>query len=396
MRAYIHLMLKQYELGMIDVKASKDLAYEINNDEQVAFMIIREAQFLSATGHLQAAIDSCETAYQMYVEQDNLQQQLYALGVKRAMQADNGQWEEAYHTLADVFRHQEKVFNETTAKNTSKYEVEFKTAEKEKALAETQLKLANRQKWIYGLGSGALALLFLGLFINQRSKRKAEMEKDRILREEQEQRMKAVIEAENKERTRIAQDLHDGVAQSMAAVRMRVSAWEDEVLETEEITNEDYADTLKLIDQTCDEVRSISHQMMPAILRKKGLILALDQLANHFEKSFGIKTMFTHRFDPATRFSEITESTLYRITQELLNNSYKHAGAQAINIDLSARDAFLELYYRDDGKGMDLSLNSKSTAGLDGIKNRAEIVNGTVELASSPGKGIQYKISVPK
>lgn len=220
-------------------------------------------------------------------------------------------------------------------------------------------------------------------------------EQERLLLElnaSQKQRFRNVIEAVERERKRIAIDLHDGLGQLLSTVKLNVSALEDQIQpEDEQI----YDTALNLLDEACTEVREISHNMMPSTLIRMGFLPALKESAAQINKSGKIQVSIhaeTYQAYP----DESRDVALYRACQELLNNVIKYSGANEVIIKLVQTDSRLFISIKDDGKGFDTELLHSSTGiGWSNIYSRIGMLNGNVEVHSILNEGTTVKIDVP-
>ena len=206
----------------------------------------------------------------------------------------------------------------------------------------------------------------------------------------QQQRTQAVLEAEERERIRIARDLHDGIGQTLAAARMTLGNYIfKKNIDSVEITN-----SLDLLEETIREVREISHNMMPSSLTKFGLTSALKQLANKIN-ALGNIELELQIIGIKERFDEKTELTLYRIVQEVISNIIRHAEAKKVNIELIKHDDELILIIEDDGKGFDTENIKNNGIGLKNIATRVEYLNGSVIFDSTIGRGTSVIVEIP-
>lgn len=204
--------------------------------------------------------------------------------------------------------------------------------------------------------------------------------------EQEKLRNKMIIEAEEKERTRIAKDLHDSLGQMLAALKMNLNSLSDSA------KNEQFKKTAQILDDTIGEMRSISHAMMPESLVKNGLAKALMDISNHVEAK---QTKVNVNVGNWKGWDTTGEYVLYRITQELLNNTLKHAEAKNVNIELNQFDDEINLIYEDDGKGFEMSSIKSDGIGLQNMNNRISSINGYIEFDSKPGIGTTAIISIP-
>jgi two-component system NarL family sensor kinase len=257
---------------------------------------------------------------------------------------------------------------------------------------QSQAILLGKQKLVLILLIGVLVSAFiLALLLYSRYKAK---QKTLLLEETARQeklRFRAMLESEEKERMRIAKELHDSLGQMLSTARLNVSALNGSVpKEDEDLLNT----SLKIIDNACEEVRSISHNMMPAALMRLGLVKAVQEMVSEINRAHRLKAELVA--DEAIRFTEEKEIAVYRIIQEVVNNMIRHAGATEISIQLSASSEKISLAIKDNGKGFDAAEISDSK-GL-GWKNsfsRVGLLNGTMAVDSVIGKGTAVLISFP-
>jgi len=285
-----------------------------------------------------------------------------------------------------------KVKYETEKKEKAllKEKAENERLQKEKAL--TEIRLYSRNKWIIGIISASLILIFFILFISQRNKRKAQAEKDSVIISEREKGLKAVFNAQEEERKRIAKDLHDGIGQQISAIKMYFQNLSKGIIETKPELKEDILKVEKMITDTGADVRTISHQMMPKALTELGLVDALeDLLENSFFKT-NVKYSFEN-FGLKKRLPSNIEIALYRIAQELFNNIIKHSGAKKVDVQLMKMEKHCILIVQDDGLGIPESETSDGI-GMLNINNRLSTINGNLNMDSGKGEGTTATIRI--
>lgn len=188
------------------------------------------------------------------------------------------------------------------------------------------------------------------------------------------------------ERRRLARELHDGIGPYLTSLKHYIeNRVENEVKKTE---------MKKIVDDTISEIRLMSNALMPASIDDFGIGVTLTNFIENLKKS----TTVTIEYEDLTQqeSSNITNQQaihLFRICQELINNSLKHANAKNIRITLSEFDDFISLYYFDDGIGFDIN-TVKLGLGISNIKERVEICNGTITINTNPGITI-FEIELP-
>jgi signal transduction histidine kinase len=201
-----------------------------------------------------------------------------------------------------------------------------------------------------------------------------------LIRKQKEESLNKIIEGQENERTRIAKELHDGIVQDLTILKMNLA-------------NNNYREEIEpKLSKITKELREISYQMMPIALKELGLIPALEDL---FDRSFtqkGIAFNF-EAFLIEERLDEKVEVNIYRICQELINNTLKHANATEINIVLRKKDDILTLIFEDNGQGFDV-LNVKNGIGLTSLKSRLDAIEGQIEFDSTINKGTTAFIKI--
>ncbi len=214
------------------------------------------------------------------------------------------------------------------------------------------------------------------------------------LADQREENTRVLLTGIERERQRIAQDLHDGSGVQLAAIRMKLTLL-DEQLETPEKKAKLQA-VMTDLDNAQHEIRAISHNLMPKTLSKLGLIPALDELVNKLNSADpSVRISFFRQFD-AKRFSETARVNSYRIVQELLSNAIKHAGASMISLQLIQDNQSLVISIEDDGRGFDTAEISASPGiGLQNIQSRATLMGGEVRIDSGKEKGTFISVSLP-
>lgn len=197
-----------------------------------------------------------------------------------------------------------------------------------------------------------------------------------------------VLSAQEAERHRIAQELHDEVGQTLTAVVLQLKRAAD-------LAPDPLQDDLRQVQETTraglDEIRRIARRLRPGVLEELGLHSALRALAAEFSTS-GL-TVVDRCGHGLPAFDEQTELVLYRVAQEAVTNAARHAGADRVEIHLAARPGGgAELLVRDDGKGVG---NVSEGAGIRGMRERALLIGAVLEVGAAPGGGTDVRLAVP-
>jgi two-component system NarL family sensor kinase len=299
--------------------------------------------------------------------------------------------------------YKDSLLNENNSRTVSDIETKYQTEKKDLEISKqsleiqnSQLELGKKKTQLYiSLASVFLVLLLSYLFYTRYRLKQKQLLDEELLRQ-QDLRSKAIIEAEEKERIRIAKDLHDGVGQQLSAVKMNLSAFESALKTDNEATRAEKLKLLmELVDESVKEVRAVSHNMMPNALLRSGLVSAVREFVNKISTS-GLLKIDLEITGLSGRLEGTTETVLYRVLQECVSNIIKHAKATSVSIQLIKHDSYLNLMLEDNGKGFDTSrINDFAGIGLKNIISRVQFLNGTIEFDSQLGKGTTVIIDIP-
>jgi signal transduction histidine kinase len=277
----------------------------------------------------------------------------------------------------------------------TKYENEklgqdLELARQEKEYAEIKLTQGRTQLLLllFILISMTGAAIFL--FYRHQQRQKAALDAEKII--EQETRLHAVLEGQEEERRRIARELHDGLGQTIGAIKLNYRTLALKATTQDHL--EDFKKIEFMLDSASSEVRSISHQMMPKELEQFGLIAAVEGTLNLNLANSPVEYQFEHAgFEE--RIGNQEELVLFRILQELVNNVLKHSGADRLVVQLLRRANHAVLNVSDNGIGFDVEKHEKKGIGLLNIAGRVDGAKGSFHCESSPGNGTIVTIRIP-
>jgi PAS domain S-box-containing protein len=205
----------------------------------------------------------------------------------------------------------------------------------------------------------------------------------------------SIIEAEEKERKRVAKDLHDGLGPLLSSIKLYVNELQSTDTDDNE-KKEMLKYTNELIDDAVSSTRTIANNLMPSVIKDYGLVKALHSFCNKLNVAKSVNISFNTK-DESRRYDKTIEITLYRVLMELINNSIKHASAKNIGITFSEENNLLNILFNDDGIGFDVDQTLRDPnigMGLNNIINRVKSLQGTCEFDSKVGKGIVVKIEI--
>lgn len=216
-------------------------------------------------------------------------------------------------------------------------------------------------------------------------------EKTLELEGERAKRLRSVLDGQELERQRLSRELHDGLGQRIIALKLKL----------ENVNASEQCDTMGMLreikvnfDETIDEIRRMSNNLMPAVLHEFGLPTALRNLLDGLSDHSQIKGSFTveGKYDD---LDKITKTYLYRIAQEGINNAVKHADASHVLLKIERSAATIRLIIEDDGRGFDpRKMHACDGNGLFNMRERTELLNGQIVIKARPGKGTVIRVVI--
>ncbi len=286
----------------------------------------------------------------------------------------------------------DSLLNAKHLKNVEDLNVQYETEKKEQqiALQESQLgvqeaRLQRNQLFLIVLILVAFLLITLVVLVRNREKRKQELIRRESELKVREAEINAVINSQEKERNRFAQDLHDGFGQLISVLKMNLANLNSNGKTATEDRVEVFEKSEAVINDMYSELRNICFDLMPQTLVKNGLVAALKEFGIRVTET-GQKTLEVLVFDADERLPELIEVSLYRICQEWVNNILKYSDAQLITLQLTRDQNELTLSIEDDGKGFNTAaFYSGKGNGWRNISSRLNLINGVFELDSREG-----------
>ena len=236
----------------------------------------------------------------------------------------------------------------------------------------------------------AVALLLFFFFSRKKIVEK-ELERKELEIGHQKEIIHATILTQEKERKRIAQDLHDDISSKLNVILLNSNFLIDGELSADEYTKVN-ENIIKVTKKTLGNARKIAHDLLPPILEKFGLQSAIEELVDEFNMSRKVYIESNIEY-PEDRLSSTQELHVFRIVQELVNNSVRHGKAERIDLDFMEKDEELALNYKDNGVGFSAEvIEEKKGLGMKNIESRVELLNGDLLIKSAIDEGIEVSI----
>jgi two-component system, NarL family, sensor kinase len=385
-------LLKSVEL--FDNKPNPE--YSSNVYRLLGSVAIKDKTFEKAERYLQESLKYA----QQFGQKDRLWDILYELSTAQHLLGKN---DEAYQSLQASYTLRDSATALSRLSIINEMQAKFDVVQKDNELKINQLDLTKRtleRNWVIAVALllGCLSLvIFLGFRHRIRTNKQiaqqaSELQQQRILQLEQAAQLdtlNAMMEGQEQERTRIANDLHDGLGGLLTSVKAHFNG-------LKKTTDEHhlFQKTNQLIDDACVEVRRISHNMMPRALAISGLHGALEDLSVDLEKQGIHCNLEIIGLD--TPVDTAKSVVIYRIIQELVNNVVKHANADHLLLQLMRNNDSLTIIVEDNGRGFDLQQEQLNKGlGLSSIESRVKFLQGTITWDAVPGEGVMVSIELP-
>ncbi len=239
----------------------------------------------------------------------------------------------------------------------------------------------------------AFAFVLLAGF-SQRRILKEKMNAQALEIEHREELLHSTILTQEEERRRIAKDLHDDLGSKLNVLKLNLyqfKKYSDNSPAFLEVMDE----VKSLLNTTIGTTRRISHELLPPTLQDFGLPTALEELCDGFSRT-GTIDIDLDLEDSDLRLPEVnSELQLFRVVQELINNSIRHGAAQNIALSLRQNPQSFQLHYQDDGKGFDVKkLEERKGLGLKNIDSRLHMIGASIRYESAPGEGVKAFIEL--
>lgn len=382
------------DTGELYLKRSISMREQMNELNELAYTYNYLGENYERKGELKKAERWIKKALNLAIEIKNNKQNYEAYESLSDFFARNKMYDSAYKYLQLYKSFRDSIRRLDNEQLIAELNTKYETEKKEKKIQEQEFQLSKKNYWITGISILLVLGTLLGYSYYRRYKLKQQAAIQDAVMKQQELATKAVIEAEENERQRIAGDLHDGVGQMMSAARINLSAVTQELEFKDEQLKDRFNNALKLVDDSCTEVRTVSHNIMPNALLKNSLAAAVRSFLNKIDEKVLKIDLYTEGLNE--KIDENTETVLYRIVQECVNNVIKHANANKLDISLIKDEGEISVTIEDNGNGFDTSKMDKvEGVGLKNIKSRVSYLKGNIEWDSAIGRGTVVSIHIP-
>jgi signal transduction histidine kinase len=392
---------KKFDLALEKFNKALDIYHSIQFTEGIILTMINISAVYSEMGEVERSMAIQDSCMAIAYKHGDIGNAIHALRNIADNYKKSGNYKNAYDSLWRVISLQDSIFSIEQTKGIYIIERERDQSrilflEKHKINLEKENLQKTKQRNAYmftGIGILLLALSTIAYF-RQKSQHAKIVAEQKIRQLEEEKKLmaaKLLVEGQEEERKRIATELHDGLGVLLSATKMQFSVISDKSPENKEIIEK----ASKMLEQASGDVRKISHNMMPGLLTRLGLYEAAEDLIDRIGESGEIKAVCRIEGEQV-RLPENKEIMLYRIIQEMVNNTLKHAQAKNMTLAIMISPDQLDITFTDDGKGFDYKTKiDNESLGLKSIQSRVNFLNGTMMVESSPGHGVKYSLHIP-
>ena len=350
----------------------------LNNNNKEAYKSIKEALTIAVADSLRDEMKNCYSVLSYIAARDGD----FITSVSAKQKADS---------IAEA------SLNEKVLKSTADLEKKYETEKKDNQIKLQQAKIKRKSTLIYILVGGAVALVMVSFLSYRNYRQKQKLQQQRIYELETEKKLaatEAVLRGEEQERTRLAKDLHDGLGGMLSGIKYSFQTMKGNLIMTPE-NHQAFERSMDMLDSSIREMRRVAHNMMPEALVKFGLDTALKDFCTDINQTGALNVSYQSIGMETSVIEQTTAITVYRIVQELINNTMKHAAAKNAIVQVSRTNGILSVTVEDDGKGFDTAVLSQVKGiGWENIKNRVEFLKGTLDVDSRPGNGTSVHIEL--
>lgn len=397
--ANISLAQKDYDKAMKIYRESLEIRERLGDSKGISSTLSRIGTVYTETRQYKEAAKALNRSLSIAKNISVTEEELSALlGLAKLMALTN-QLDSSFVLMKTYIASKDSVYDARIKQQildvqsqyeTDKLEQDLELVKKDKEF--TEIRLVQRKTQIMLLIFVFISIIGAGIFLFYRhqARQKATANAERI--SEQELRMSAVFQAQEEERRRIAKELHDGVGQTISAIKMNYQSLAQKASENNLVI--DFNKIGHMLDNAGKEVRSISHQMIPKELEQFGLVPAVEGMLNLNLEHSTVQYQFEHSgFED--RMGTHIELVLFRVLQELVSNVLKHSKASELNVQLVKLKSHVVLNVSDNGIGFDVEQKEKNGIGLLNIASRINGIKGHLHYESEPGSGTSVTIRTP-
>lgn len=395
------LAISYFEKSIAEAKIIASKYYVLSNQRNIGVVYEKLGEYKQARKYLLTALPAATGG-------NYTREKMEILEALATVEEKTNHPVEALNYLKQAVALRDSVNQENSKKAVAEIETKYQASEKAKEIIQLKVdkqlqafSLKQKTTFSYVLIGSLVALLLLG-FIGYRNsqhrqlltKQQNALQRQHISELEKDKQLVAVdamLKGQQEERSRLAKDLHDGLGGLLSGVKFSLSNMKDNLI----ITPDNMAvfeRSLDLIDSSILELRRVAQNMMPEMLSKFGLDVALKEYCGTINATKLLEVKY-QSIGMETRIENSSEIIIYRIIQELLNNTMKHAAATEAIVQLVKEENRFNIIVEDNGKGFNtLLIKNNKGAGITNIQSRVDYLKGQLDIHAEPGKGTLVNI----
>ncbi|MDO5105588.1 sensor histidine kinase [Capnocytophaga sp.] len=382
--AHYFLLVGKNDQALESIEKGTRFAQENNMKWDYDVLHYQKVQALKVLGDYQQAKTELQKLSERGTARAITKNELVFMYELADIESKLGNHEAAYGLMVRHRQLRDSLIAQNDKKMLADMELQYRTAEKEKAI----LKLENQNKLnrILLLSGIFIVLILSAWLVYAWNARKKRHKKDMLLHKQQQEIeiTHALMEGEQQERNRLAQELHDGLGGRITGIKMNV-----EVLAQNRNEKVNLSDIVRQLDIAIVELRNTAHNLVPPALQKYGLCVAISDFCQSLQTEKQQIKLYTAGLNDLR--NPKWQLSTYRIVQELLTNAVKHSEASLILLQCTFKDALLLIEIEDNGKGFDVKGVARNM-GLNNIEKRVNYLGGTMEIDSRQGEGTTITI----
>ena len=395
----IYMGQKKYDKALALFTESLKIRERIGDSKGIASTLARMGTVYTETGRFNAASEALNRSLKIAKNIAVLEEELSALLGLAKLKALTHQTDSSFVLMRQYIalkdsaydtRLKQQIMDVQTQYETDKLEQDLYLIKKDKEFTEIKLQQRKTELWLLIFVMISITGAGIFLFYRHQQRQKAATDAERI--QEQEARINAVFQAQEEERRRIAKELHDGVGQTISAVKLNYQSLSQKIDQPELMS--DFRKVEKMLENAGTEVRNISHQMIPKELEQFGLVAAVEGMLSLNLENAQVQYQFEHS-GFSERIGSHIELVLFRVLQELVSNVIKHSKASQLTVQLVKLKTHVVLNVSDNGIGFDVERKEKNGIGLLNIASRIDAIKGNLHYESASGKGTTVTIRTP-
>lgn len=391
--------LGDYDSALIYIEQSLKIDKEFGDNQAIAAVFnnlgeiaMEGAQYLKAEMYLDSSLYYSKVAQSIH----DIENAYYNLYKMYELQSE---FQKALDNHINYMAYRDSMFNTERIAAVNELKTKYETEKKEQQIIVQQAQLAEQATqlrlnliMIVALTVVVILVVVVALLNRSRSKKQQALLLQEAQLQLKEAQIESAIASQEQERKRFARDLHDGFGQFISVLNLNLKSLEKGAKNPEQI----FESSAQVLDQMYRELKGICFNLMPETLIKQGIVNGIKEFSDRVNFT-GTVTIEVDTFGLDERLEDLQEISLYRITQEWVNNILKYADATRINIQLTRDESEITLMIEDDGMGFDKSLLTSSKGnGWKNLNSRANLIKGELELDTTPGmKGNTLILNAP-